>query len=52
MSLVRFLVYANQYDVEGLAATTSIHQRARIAPERIRSIVQAYGQVRDNLEKH
>lgn len=52
MSMVRFLVYANQYDIEGLAATTSIHQRNRIAPERIRSIVQAYGQVRDNLEKH
>ncbi len=52
MSLVRFLVYANQYDIEGLAATTSIHQANRIAPDRIRSIVSAYGQVRDNLEKH
>jgi hypothetical protein len=28
MSMVRFLVYSNQWDVEGLAATTSIHQRA------------------------
>ena len=27
MSMVRFLVYANQYDIEGLAATTSIHQQ-------------------------
>ncbi len=26
LSLVRFLVYANQWDVEGLVATTSIHQ--------------------------
>ena len=52
MSLVRFLVYANQYDIEGLAATTSIHQRNRVAPDRIRSIVSAYGEVRDNLEKH
>lgn len=52
MSMVRFLVYANQYDIEGLAATTSIHQRNRIAPDRIRSIVEAYGQVRDNLETH
>lgn len=52
MSMVRFLVYANQYDIEGLAATTSIHQRAKIAPERIRSIVEAYGKVRDNLETH
>ena len=52
MSMVRFLVYANQYDVEGLAATTSIHQQKRIAPERIRQIAEAYGKVRDNLEKH
>ena len=52
MSMVRFLVYANQWDVEGLVATTSIHQRTRVAPERIRRIVEAYGKVRDNLEKH
>lgn len=52
MSMVRFLVYANQYDIEGLAATTSIHQRNRVAPDRIRSIIEAYGEVRDNLEKH
>lgn len=52
MSMVRFLVYANQYDIEGLAATTSIHQQNRVAPERIKRIVEAYGKVRDNLEKH
>jgi hypothetical protein len=27
MSMVRFLVYANHYDTEGLVATTSVHQR-------------------------
>jgi hypothetical protein len=52
MSMVRFLVYANQYDVEGLAATTSIHQQKRVAPARILQIAEAYGKVRDNLEKH
>ncbi|MCA9197601.1 MAG: DUF1593 domain-containing protein [Planctomycetales bacterium] len=52
MSLVRFLTYANHFDIEGLAATTSIHQQNRVAPERIRRIVTAYGKVRDNLEKH
>jgi hypothetical protein len=52
MSLVRFLVYSNQYDVEGLAATTSIHQREKVAPRKISEIVEAYGKVRDNLEKH
>ena len=51
-SLVRFLVYANQWDVEGLIATTSTHMRAKVSPERIREIVRAYGQVRDNLLLH
>jgi hypothetical protein len=52
MSMVRFLVYANQFDVEGLVATTSIHQQKRTAAWRLREIVDAYGKVRDNLELH
>jgi len=52
MSMVRFLVYANQYDIEGLAATTSIHQKNHIARWRIQQIADAYSKVRDNLEKH
>jgi Protein of unknown function (DUF1593) len=52
MSLVRFLTYANQFEVEGLVATTSIHQKAHVAPQRIRRIVEAYGKVRDNLALH
>ncbi|WP_146536080.1 nucleoside hydrolase-like domain-containing protein [Rubripirellula reticaptiva] len=52
MSMVRFLTYANHFDIEGLAATTSIHQQNRIAPERIRRIVEAYDKVRINLEMH
>jgi len=51
-SMVRFLVYANQFDIEGLVATTSVHQRDKTAAWRIREIVQAYGKVRDNLETH
>jgi len=52
MSLVRFLTYANQWDVEGLIATTSLHQKDKVASWRIREILEAYGKVRDNLEKH
>lgn len=52
MSLVRFLTYANHFETEGLVATTSVHQKSRVAPQRIRRIVEAYGKVRDNLEKH
>lgn len=52
MSMVRLLVYSNQFDIEGLAATTSIHQQNKVAPAKIREIVDAYALVRDNLEKH
>ena len=52
MSMVRLLTYANHIDIEALAATTSVHQQRRVAPQRIRRIVEAYGQVRDNLAKH
>ena len=52
MSMVRFLVYANQFDVEGLVATTSIHQQKKTAAWRIREIVDDYAKVRDNLELH
>ena len=51
-SLVRFLTYVNQWDVEGIIATTSVHQQKRVAPERIRRIVEAYGKVRNNLLLH
>lgn len=52
MSLVRFLTYSNQWDVEGLIATTSIHQKNKTASWRIREILKSYGEVRYNLEKH
>jgi hypothetical protein len=51
-SMVRFLTYANQFDIEGLVATTSIHQRAKTAAWRIREIVEAYGKVQANLNLH
>ena len=51
-SLVRFLTYANQWDIEGLVATTSVHLKNQTAAWRIREIVEAYCQVRDNLELH
>jgi hypothetical protein len=51
-SLVRFLTYSNQWDVEGLIATTSIHQKTRVAPETILSILAAYQKAWPNLMKH
>lgn len=51
-SMVRFLTYSNQWDIEALIATTSVHQRSRVAPEKIREIIGAYAKVRGNLLKH
>jgi len=51
-SLVRFLTYSNEWDVEGLIATTSIHQKTRVAPESILAILAAYKKVQANLLKH
>jgi hypothetical protein len=51
-SMVRFLLYSNHFDVEGLIATTSQHLRDRTAEWRIKEIVEAYGKVRDNLILH
>ena len=51
-SLIRFLLYSNQIDVEGIVATTSIHQKTRVAPESIVKILDAYGKVQENLVKH
>ena len=51
-TLVRLLLYSNLIDIEGLIATTSTHQRARVAPESMKAIIWAYGQVQPNLLKH
>ena len=46
-SMIRFLLYSNQWDVEALIATTSIHQRNKTSPESIRTLVRAYGRVHE-----
>ncbi len=51
-SLVRLLVYSNEYDLEGLIATASTWLRMNPRPDLIRRDIKAYGQVRDNLLKH
>jgi len=52
MSLVRFLVYSNEFDVEALIATTSTWQKTTTHPETMRKLIEAYGQVRTNLLLH
>ena len=52
MSLVRFLLYSNQIEVEGLVATTSTWMKAAVRPDVIRTILDAYETVQPNLLKH
>ena len=52
MSLVRFLVYSNEFDVEGLIATTSTWMRKQVRPDVMRTVIDAYEQVRPSLLKH
>ncbi len=52
MSLVRLLVYSNQFDIEGLVATTSRHLRKGPRPDVIRTVLGAYAKVQPNLLKH
>ena len=52
MSMVRFLVYANQFDIEGLVATTFTWMRNRVRPDVIRTLLDAYEAVQPNLQKH
>jgi hypothetical protein len=55
-SLIRLLLYADEFDIEGLIATaagTPGELKAAITrPDLIRQIVEAYGKVHHNLAKH
>lgn len=51
-SLVRFLLYANEFDIRGLVASTSTWMRNVVHPEDMEAIVKAYGEVVDNLNHH
>jgi hypothetical protein len=52
MSMVRFLVYSNHFDVEGLVATTSTWMKDTVRPDVIRTLVDAYEQVQPSLLRH
>ena len=51
-SLVRLLLYANQVDIEGLIATTSVWQKTRVRPGFITEIIDSYASVHANLVQH
>lgn len=51
-SLVRLLVYANSFDIEGLIASTGIWKLSDPATHVIHECIDAYGKVRSNLILH
>jgi hypothetical protein len=51
-SLVRFLVYSNEYDIEGIVATTSSHLRNNTRKDKIEELIRNYGLIKPNLDKH
>lgn len=48
-SMIRLLLYVNEYQIEGLIATAT---RNRVSPHQIRERVEAYRKARPNLVKH
>ena len=52
MSMVRLLVYSNEFDIEGLIATTSTWMRRQVRPDVIRMLLDSYEQVRPSLLAH
>lgn len=52
MSLVRFLTYANEFDIQGIAGSTSIHKNDSVDEATIREVISAYGNVTVNLNAH
>src|SRR5690349_7398949 len=55
-SLIRLLLYSNEFEIEGLiassAGTLGELPKAAVKTELVREIVDAYGLVRDNLALH
>ncbi|MBL7186924.1 MAG: DUF1593 domain-containing protein [Phycisphaerae bacterium] len=51
-SMVRFLVCSNEFDTEGLIVATGCWKKSQSNTNMLDKIVNAYGQVYDNLKNH
>ena len=51
-SMVRFMLFTNEFDVEGLIATSSLGHGQVTRPELIREAIDAYRKVQPNLKLH
>lgn len=51
-SLCRYLLYANQFETEGLVACTSTWMKNKVCPQDMEKIIDAYAGAVQNLNKH
>jgi len=51
-SMVRFLVCSNEFDTEGLIVATGCWKKSQSNTDMLDKLVNAYGQVYDNLKQH
>ena len=51
-SLVRYLVYSNQFQNEGIVAVTSAWLKDQVRPDLMLDTIDAYAKVVDNLNKN
>src|SRR5262245_12778928 len=51
-SLIRLMLYADEFDIEGLIATSNLGHGQKTRPDLIRQVVGAYEKVRPNLLLH
>ncbi|HEY3706677.1 MAG TPA: nucleoside hydrolase-like domain-containing protein [Terracidiphilus sp.] len=52
MSLVRLLLYSNQFDIEALIAATSTWQKTATHADTMHTLIHSYSEVRTNLLLH
>ena len=51
-SLIRFLLFSNEFDVEGIVATSNLRHGQTVRPELVRQAIDAYALVWPNLRRH
>ncbi len=51
-SLIRLMLYTNEFDIEGLIATSNLGHGQKTRPDLIHQVVDAYQKVRPNLLLH
>jgi hypothetical protein len=51
-SLIRLMLYTNEFEIEGLIATSNLGHGQKTRPDLIRQVVDAYEKVRPNLLLH